>query len=98
MSHLAENILTAALAMPEGGLVSPKEFLHLASRAAIDKALSRLVQEGKLMRVSRGAYVAPRQGRFGERPPSTGQWSMALKLNRAKQSCRAVLLKPTPWG
>ena len=23
------------------------------------------------MRVSRGAYVAPRQGRFGERPPST---------------------------
>ncbi|MBK8288815.1 MAG: type IV toxin-antitoxin system AbiEi family antitoxin domain-containing protein [Cellvibrionales bacterium] len=71
MSHLAENILTAALAMPEGGLVSPKEFLHLASRAAIDKALSRLVQEGKLMRVSRGAYVAPRQGRFGERPPST---------------------------
>jgi hypothetical protein len=71
MSHLAENILTAALAMPEGGLVSPKEFLHLASRAAIDKTLSRLVQEGKLMRVSRGAYVAPRQGRFGERPPST---------------------------
>ena len=71
MSHLAENILTAALAMPEGGLVSPKEFLHLASRAAIDKTLSRLVQKGKLMRVSRGAYVAPRQGRFGERPPST---------------------------
>lgn len=71
MSHLAENILSAAQAMPEGGLISPKEFLHLGSRAAIDKALSRLAQEGKLMRVGRGAYVAPHYGRFGERPPST---------------------------
>lgn len=71
MSHLAEHILSAALAMPEGGLVSPKEFLHLGSRAAIDKTLSRLAQEGKLLRVSRGAYVAPHQGKFGSRPPST---------------------------
>ena len=55
MSHLAENILSAARAMPEGGLLSPKELLHLGSRAAIDKTLSRLAQEGKLLRVSRGA-------------------------------------------
>jgi hypothetical protein len=34
MSPLAENILSAARAMPEGGLLSPKEFLHLGSRAA----------------------------------------------------------------
>jgi hypothetical protein len=71
MSHLAENILSAAQSMPEGGLLSPKEFLHLGSRAAIDKTLSRLAQEGQLMRVGRGAYVAPHAGRFGERPPST---------------------------
>lgn len=71
MSHLAENILSAARAMPEGGLLSPKEFLHLGSRAAIDKTLSRLAQEGKLMRVSRGAYALPVAGRFGSRPPST---------------------------
>ncbi|HCX33280.1 MAG TPA: hypothetical protein DHV08_06825 [Rhodocyclaceae bacterium] len=71
MSHLAENILSAARAMPEGGLSSPKEFLHLGSRAAIDKTLSRLAQEGKLMRVSRGAYALPVAGRFGSRPPST---------------------------
>src|SRR5690606_37353192 len=31
MSHLSEAILSAAQALPEGGLVSPKEFLHLAS-------------------------------------------------------------------
>jgi hypothetical protein len=70
MSHFAENILSAAKAMPEGGLLSPKGFLHLGSRAAIYKALSRLVQEGKLMRVSRGTYITLQQGRFGKRPPS----------------------------
>ncbi len=71
MSRLAENILSVAQAMPEGGMLSPKDFLHLGSRAAIDKTLSRLAQEGRLLRVSRGAYVSPQQGRFGVRPPST---------------------------
>lgn len=81
MSHLAENILSTAQAAPEGGLLSPKEFLHLGSRAAIDKTLSRLAQEGKLMRVSRGAYVAPRQGRFGPRPPSTESVVQAIEAS-----------------
>ena len=50
MSHLAENILSAARAMPEGGLLSPKEFLHLGSRAAIDKKAnhSLIYDVGKL--------------------------------------------------
>ena len=39
MSHLAETILSAAQALPEGGLLSAKEFLHLASRAAVDQTL-----------------------------------------------------------
>ena len=81
MSHLAENILSAARAMPEGGLLSPKEFLHLGSRAAVDKTLSRLAQEGQLMRVSRGAYVAPCQGRFGARPPSTESVVQAIEAS-----------------
>ena len=81
MSHLAENILSAARAMPEGGLLSPKEFLHLGSRAAIDKTLSRLAQEGKLLRVSRGAYVAPHEGRFGSRPPSTESVVQAIEAS-----------------
>lgn len=79
MSHLAENILSAAHTMPEGSLLSPKEFLHLGSRAAVDKTLSRLAQEGELMRVSRGAYVAPYLGRFGARPPSTASVVQAME-------------------
>jgi len=71
MSQLALSILSQAQSLPEGGLLSPKEFLHLGSRAAIDQTLSRLAREGKLLRVGRGAYSLPVQGRFGVRPPST---------------------------
>lgn len=81
MSHLAENILSTAQSLPEGGLLSPKVFLHLGSRAAVDKTLSRLAQEGKLMRVSRGVYVAPQQGRFGTRPPSTEAVVLAIETS-----------------
>ena len=70
MSQLAQSILAQAQSLAEGGLLSPKEFLHLGSRAAIDQTLSRLAREGKLLRVGRGAYSTPVQGRFGVRPPS----------------------------
>jgi len=51
-------------------LLSPKEFLHLASRAAVDQTFSRLAREGHLLRVGRGTYTRPVSGRFGVRPPS----------------------------
>jgi hypothetical protein len=71
MSRLTENILSAARALPEGGLLSPREFLHLASRDAVDQALTRLARTGTLLRVVQGLYTVPVQGRFGPRPPST---------------------------
>ena len=79
MSHLAETIVSAARALPEGCLLSAKDFLHLATRAAVDQTLSRLTREGKLMRVARGAYAAPVMGRFGARPPSTDAVVKAIK-------------------
>lgn len=71
MSHLAEIILSAAQSLPEGGLLSAREFLHVGSRAAVDQTFTRLTREGKLMRVGRGVYAAPVASRFGPRPPST---------------------------
>ena len=71
MSPLSAAILSAAQVLPEGGLVAPKEFLHRASRAAVDQALSRLAREGELLRVGRGAYCLPVASRYGSRPPST---------------------------
>lgn len=70
MNTLPETILMHALALPEGGVVSPKEFLHLGSRAAVDQAFSRLAKEEKLLRVARGTYVAPMSSRFGTRAPA----------------------------
>lgn len=71
MSELAQAVLSVAQSLPEGGLLSPKEFLHLGTRAAVDQTLTRLTKEGLLLRVGRGVYALPVQGRFGARPPST---------------------------
>ena len=70
MNTLPEIILLRADSLPEGGVLSPKEFLHLGSRPAIDQALSRLTKAGRLLRVARGIYVAPVYSRFGKRAPA----------------------------
>lgn len=78
MTTLPEAIRRHAGSLSEGGVLSPKEFLHLGSRAAIDQALSRLTKEGKLLRVARGAYVAPISSRFGTRAPAPEKVVAAL--------------------
>jgi hypothetical protein len=70
MNTLPETILLHAQSLPEGGVLSPKQFLHLGSRVAIDQALSRLTKGGKLLRVGRGTYVTPVSSRFGTRAPA----------------------------
>jgi hypothetical protein len=78
MNTLPEAILQQARALPEGGVLSPREFLHLGSRSAVDQAFSRLAKAGKLLRVARGAYVAPVSSRFGARTPAPGKVVKAL--------------------
>lgn len=70
VNALPEMILLRAESLPEGGVLSPKEFLHLGSRTGINQALSRLTKAGKLLRAARGIYVAPVSGRFGMRAPA----------------------------
>jgi hypothetical protein len=90
MNTLPESILLHAQSLAEGGVLSPKEFLHLGSRAAIDQAFSRLAKEGKLLRVARGTYVAPVASRFGVRAPAPDKVVKAM----AEQSGEMV----TPHG
>ncbi len=78
MTTLPETILQQALSLPEGGVLSPKEFLHLGSRAAVDQAFSRLTKADKLLRVERGAYAAPVSSRFGTRAPAPEKVVMSL--------------------
>ena len=84
MNTLPETILRHAQSLPEGGVLSPKEFLHLGSRAAIDQAFSRLARAGKLLRVSRGTYAAPVSGRFGPRAPAAGRVVEAMAEQRGE--------------
>ncbi|MFT3814462.1 MAG: DUF6088 family protein [Acidovorax sp.] len=87
MNTLPETILQQAQSLPEGGVLSPKEFLHLGSRAAVDQAFSRLAKVGKLLRVARGAYAAPVASRFGSRAPAPEKVVQAL----AEQSGEIVV-------
>ena len=47
---------------------TPKDFLDLGSREAVDQALSRLVKAGRLRRIGTGLYDAPRTSRVLKRP------------------------------
>jgi len=87
MNTLPETILQQARSLPEGGVLSPKEFLDLGSRSAVDQAFSRLAQAGKLLRVARGAYSAPVSSRFGSRAPAPEKVVQAL----AEQSGEIVV-------
>lgn len=84
MSQLAKSILAAAQALPEGGLLSPKEFLHLGTRAAVDQTLTRLTHDGKLLRVGRGLYALPVHSRFGTRPPQAQAVVQAIESARGE--------------
>ena len=78
MRRLTEQILSYAAGLPEGAPISAKGLLHLGNRAAVDQALSRLVQRGQLMRAGRGVYLRPISSRFGIRSPSVEQAVEAL--------------------
>lgn len=70
MKPLAAQILEYAAVLPEGATLRAKELLHLGSRAGVDQALSRLERSGAILRITRGVYVRPVQGRYGPRTPS----------------------------
>jgi hypothetical protein len=78
VNTLPETILRQARSLPEGGVLSPKEFLHLGSRSAVDQAFSRLAKAGKLLRVARGAYSVAISSRFGSRAPASEKIVQAL--------------------
>ncbi len=71
LGELATTVLRHAKKLPEGGIVSSKEFLHLGTRANVDQVLSRLARKELLLRIGRGMYTRPVKSRFGIRPPSS---------------------------
>ncbi|MGV1760563.1 DUF6088 family protein [Rhizobium sp. A22-96] len=70
MEEMKNIIIQRLRRAPAGKIVTPKEFLSLGSRTAVDKAFSRLAAAGKVIRVARGMYVAAQESKFGTYPPS----------------------------
>ncbi|SDU13654.1 hypothetical protein SAMN05216296_1981 [Pseudomonas pohangensis] len=61
----AELIRKRIQEIPPGEPFTPDEFLSLGTRAAVDQTLSRLIQTQQIMRVARGIYCLPVDGRIG---------------------------------
>jgi len=55
-TSVADRIMRRARAAGRGSVFTPRDFLHIAGRAAVDQALSRLVKIGKLRRLAHGLY------------------------------------------
>ena len=69
MTPMADKIMTRVSAHSCGRWVcTPKDFLDLGSREAVDQALSRLVKAGKLRRGGHGFYDMPRISNVLKRP------------------------------
>src|SRR6202162_5397653 len=84
MPTVAEKILSEAKTLPEGALISAKEFLHLGNRAAVDQALKRLKERKELMQLCRGVYVRPVKTRFGTRAPAAEKVIERFAATRAE--------------
>ena len=54
------QILARVRSKGTGAVSTPKDFLDLAGRDAVDQALTRLVRQGVLQRIGRGLYHLPR--------------------------------------
>jgi hypothetical protein len=61
---VAEHIKRRVSKLQKGQPFSTGGFLSFGSRAAVDKAISRLVDEGAIERVARGVFVRPKESRF----------------------------------
>ncbi|MHB1942240.1 MAG: DUF6088 family protein [Acidiferrobacteraceae bacterium] len=84
MPTLTQQILEHAARSPAGAPLVAKELLHLGRRAAVDQALSRLVQRGALLRAGRGIYALPVTSRLGTRAPSVAQMVAGLANQRGE--------------
>lgn len=80
VAHPIEQAILARIkARGNGWVFSPSDFIDLGTRAAVDKALSRMSASAAIRRVSRGLYDVPtRHPIVGATAPSIDQVATAL--------------------
>ncbi len=60
----ARTIRSGIRKLPRGKTFTRARFLKYGSHGAVDRALSRLVGRGEILRVARGVFVRPKTSRF----------------------------------
>ncbi len=75
--------------MGRGVVVVPRDFIDLGKRAAVDKALSRLVAAGSLRRIARGLYDYPRK-----HPKLGVLWPSVEAVTAAISDGQSIRLQP----
>lgn len=69
MTGIADKIMQRVSVHDSGRWVcTPRDFLDLGTRAAVDQGLSRLAKSGQLRRVGHGLYDKPRISKLLKRP------------------------------
>lgn len=79
VNPIDQEMLARIRARGDDWVFSAKEFIDLGSRAAVDKALSRMTASGVIRRAARGLYDVPREHPiFGKTSPSVEKFAQAL--------------------
>ena len=79
VTSVPNRIMQRARAGGRGGVFTPRDFLDIAARAAVDQGLSRLVKNGKLRRLARGLYDFPKvHPKLGPLSPAPDVVALAL--------------------
>lgn len=60
-ASVPDRVMKRVRANGRGSVFTPRDFLDIAARAAVDQALSRLAKSGQLRRLARGLYDFPKQ-------------------------------------
>ena len=84
---IAQAVRTDIRKVPRGRPFTTSRFAAHGSRGAVDRALSRIVREGEIERLSRGVFVRPRKSRFvGTVLPGVAEVVRAI----ARDNCETV--------
>ncbi len=83
VTSVPDRIMKRVRSSGRGGVFTPSDFLNVAGRAAVDQALSRLVKNGALRRLTRGLYdypkLHPKLGRLSPTPDDIAHHSAGCR-------------------
>ncbi len=81
MTSATDKITGIIKRRKRGWVFTPRDFLDVGSRAAVDQVLSRLVRRGMIRRLDRGIYDYPKQSKLlGTLSPNPDSIARALAV------------------